>query len=128
MAFYDHHSVLEEFTELAGTARRMVLSLERSQPSQEMKDKHDELLGRLAVYDFLRPRPVLGTKRGMLSELAWYLTAHVSSPQNAYNPDRFESSRFSHVRALMERFHEQTDTTSARQPMPLPGATRRASA
>ena len=124
MAVYDHHSVLEEFTELAGTARRMVLSLERSQPSQEMKDKHDELLGRLAVYDFLRPRPVLGTKRGMLSELAWYLTAHVSSPQNAYNPDRFESSRFSHVRALMERFHEQKDPALAGIPMARSSASK----
>ena len=106
MATYQHHLIDEEFRQLADDARRRVRAIERSQPDLELEAHHDELLGRLAVYDFLHVRPFLKSRNGMISELRWYCTSDVPAPANAYNPNRFESSRFSHARALIARFEQ----------------------
>ena len=104
MSSYNYNLIHQELSQAAVEARRRVLEIERGAPDPHLDAQHDELLGRIAVYDFLRARSMLHTRSGMLSELQWYLTSPVQAPSNAFTAHRFESGRVRLVQSLITRF------------------------
>jgi hypothetical protein len=101
---YDQATVDQEFSVLALLAADRVHEFEQAFPDNRAAHQHDEALAEYSVYEFLRPRPFLASRKSLLAELRWFLVAEPHVPENAYSVARFTSSRHSLTKKLIQRF------------------------